>query len=122
MSLRYFNVYGSRQDPNSQYAAVIPIFIKKLLANEPPVIYGDGEQTRDFVFVKDVVQANILAALSEVIGSLNVGAGKITSVNKLAGILIKLTGDQAAGVKPIYADFTIKVFLMSYYALRNFLK
>lgn len=102
-SLRYFNVYGPRQDPDSQYAAVIPIFIRKILAGELPVIYGDGEQTRDFVFVKDVVQANIMAALSEVTGQVNIGAGETTSVNKLAGILIKLTGDQAAGVKPVYA-------------------
>ncbi|HAU30891.1 MAG TPA: GDP-mannose 4,6-dehydratase [Desulfotomaculum sp.] len=102
VSLRYFNVYGPRQDPDSQYAAVIPIFIRKILADERPVIYGDGEQTRDFVFVKDVVQANILAALSEVMGPVNVGAGKTTSINKLVGILIKITGGQAAGIKPVY--------------------
>ncbi len=58
ISLRYFNVFGQRQDPKSQYAAVIPIFIDKLLKNESPVIYGDGEQTRDFVNVKEVVEAN----------------------------------------------------------------
>jgi len=103
-SLRYFNVYGPRQDPDSQYAAVIPIFIRKILSGEPPVIYGDGEQTRDFVFVKDVVQANIMAALSEVTGPANVGAGETTSVNKLTGIIIKLTGDQATGVKPVYSE------------------
>jgi UDP-glucose 4-epimerase len=103
ISLRYFNVYGPRQDPGSQYAAVIPIFMKKILAGESPVIYGDGEQTRDFVFVKDIVKANILAALSEAAGQVNIGAGETTSVNKLAGNIIELTGDQVAGVKPVYA-------------------
>jgi len=60
--LRYFNVYGPRQDPKSQYAAAVPIFISRMVAGERPVVYGDGEQTRDFVFVLDIAQANILAA------------------------------------------------------------
>jgi len=60
--LRYFNVYGPRQDPASQYAAAVPIFIARMIAGQRPVIFGDGEQTRDFVFVLDVAQANILAA------------------------------------------------------------
>lgn len=102
--LRYFNVYGPRQDPDSQYAAVIPIFMKKLLSHEPPVIYGDGEQVRDFVFVKDVAQANILAAASNATGPANVGAGKTTSVNKLAGTLIHLTGDLSGVTGPVYAE------------------
>ncbi|HAG09526.1 MAG TPA: GDP-mannose 4,6-dehydratase [Desulfotomaculum sp.] len=96
--LRYFNVFGPRQDPDSQYAAVIPIFIKKLMVKEPPEIYGDGEQVRDFTFVKDVVQANVLAAVSEITGPVNVGTGKTTSVNKLAEILIELTGNQTGGI------------------------
>ncbi len=104
VSLRYFNVYGPRQDPDSQYAAVIPIFLKCLLAQKPPVIYGDGEQTRDFIFVKDVARANILAALSSVTGPANVGAGKTTSVNELAAILIKFTSGQASAVSPVYAE------------------
>lgn len=102
VSLRYFNVFGPRQDPDSPYAAVIPIFMKKLFAKEPPVIYGDGEQIRDFTFVKDVVQANILAATNDVTGPVNVGAGKAVSVNKLADILIKLTDNQINGLKPIH--------------------
>jgi nucleoside-diphosphate-sugar epimerase len=61
LALRYFNVYGPRQDPRSEYAAVIPKFIERLLLDRPPVIYGDGGQSRDFVFIKDVVQANLLA-------------------------------------------------------------
>ena len=60
--LRYFNVYGPRQDPASQYAAAVPIFISRMAAGERPVVFGDGEQTRDFVFVLDIAQANILAA------------------------------------------------------------
>ncbi|HEY5572143.1 MAG TPA: NAD-dependent epimerase/dehydratase family protein, partial [Anaerolineales bacterium] len=62
VALRYFNVYGPRQSPDSDYAAAIPIFIRRLLAGHPPVIFGDGSQRRDFVFVSDVVRANLLAA------------------------------------------------------------
>ncbi|MEE8356299.1 MAG: SDR family oxidoreductase [Anaerolineales bacterium] len=64
VALRYFNVYGPRQNPNSDYAAVVPIFIKKMLNEEDPVIYGDGLQSRDFVYIDDVVRANLLAAES----------------------------------------------------------
>ena len=64
VALRYFNVYGPRQNPQSDYAAVIPIFIKKILAGEKPVIYGDGGQSRDFIYIDDVVRANLLAAES----------------------------------------------------------
>jgi UDP-glucose 4-epimerase len=64
VALRYFNVYGPRQNPYSDYAAVIPIFIKKMLDEEDPVIYGDGLQSRDFVYIDDVVRANLLAAES----------------------------------------------------------
>jgi len=64
VALRYFNVYGPKQNPQSDYAAVIPIFIKKILAGEKPVIYGDGEQSRDFIYIDDIVRANLLAAES----------------------------------------------------------
>ena len=60
--LRYFNVFGPRQDPASQYAAVIPRFVAKVLRGQPPIIYGDGNQTRDFTYIKDVTQANVVAA------------------------------------------------------------
>jgi len=70
--LRYFNVFGPRQDPNSQYAAVIPKFITAILNDESPVIYGDGEQSRDFTFVKHVVDANILSCESDKTGIFNV--------------------------------------------------
>lgn len=91
-SLRYFNVFGPKQDPGSQYAAAIPIFVSKALKNEPIVIYGDGDQTRDFVFVKDVVKANYLAATNlEVSGVFNVGGGKAISINDIAQLIIKET-------------------------------
>jgi UDP-glucose 4-epimerase len=96
VSLRYFNVFGPRQDPKSQYAAAVPIFITKALKDDPITIYGDGEQTRDFVFVKDVVQANILAAKSEnVNGVFNVALGNATSINTLAKTIVSLTGSKS---------------------------
>jgi len=89
-SLRYFNVYGPRQDPRSDYAAVIPRFIARLRAGEAPMIFGDGEQTRDFVYVKDVVRANIQVMESESQGVFNIASGAETSVNELAAILMDL--------------------------------
>jgi len=88
-SLRYFNVFGPRQDPKSQYAAAVPIFIERALKNELIIIYGDGEQTRDFIFVKDVVSANILAATNEKVnGVFNVASGKAITINEIADIVI----------------------------------
>ena len=94
--LRYFNVYGPRQDPNSQYAAVIPRFISRVAGDEPPVIFGDGEQTRDFTFVKDVAAANLLAAESHVSGIFNIGSGRRVSINELAHLIIRLMGKDMA--------------------------
>ncbi len=88
--LRYFNVYGPRQDPNSPYAAVIPRFVRWIASEQAPVIYGDGEQTRDFVYVKDVVEANILAAESQVTGIFNIGSGERASVNFLVDLITNL--------------------------------
>lgn len=99
ISLRYFNVFGPRQDPNSQYAAVIPIFIDKMLKNENPVIYGDGEQSRDFVSVKQVVAANIMAAESKLTGAFNIGLGKSTTINQLVEIINDVLGKD---IKPLY--------------------
>ena len=90
-SLRYFNVYGPRQDPTSPYAAALPIFIKKALRNEDIIIHGDGTQTRDFVFVKDIVHANELAIYKGDGGVFNVAGGKSVSVNELAELVIELT-------------------------------
>lgn len=99
VSLRYFNVFGPRQDPNSQYAAVIPNFIDKLVKNERPIIYGDGEQTRDFISVKNIVDANILAAESKETGIFNIGIGKSITINHLFGIIKELMGKD---IEPLY--------------------
>ena len=101
ISLRYFNVYGPRQDPFSEYSAVIPRFIMRVLRGQPPIIYGDGTQTRDFVFVKDVVRANIIAAESNATGIFNIGSGRSISVNELAYKIIDMIGNDAVA-EPIY--------------------
>ncbi len=97
--LRYFNVYGPQQDKQSEYAAVIPKFITLLLNNNSPVIFGDGEQTRDFTFVKDAVNANILAAESKETGIFNIAYGKRISINELAKVIMDIIGKQ---IKPKY--------------------
>ena len=91
--LRYFNVYGPKQDPSSDYAAVIPKFVNCILAGESPIIYGDGGQTRDFTFVRDVVQANLLAMETDAIGVFNVATGQRISVNDLADMIMEITGN-----------------------------
>ena len=93
--LRYFNVFGPRQDPRSQYAAAVPIFIARAIRNEDITIYGDGEQTRDFVFVKDVVAANALAAKSSATGVFNIACGGRITINDLASSIIALTGSSS---------------------------
>jgi nucleoside-diphosphate-sugar epimerase len=94
VALRYFNIFGPRQDPNSDYAAVIPCFVTAALEGRPPVIYGDGEQTRDFTYVENAVQANLLAADAErASGSvINIAAGKRTSLNDLWRGIRKIVG------------------------------
>ena len=96
VSLRYFNVYGPRQDPMSEYSAVVPRFIVACLTRSRPTIYGDGEQARDFTYIDDVVQANIRAAGApeEAFGcAFNVGGGETpTSINGLLSIVAELTG------------------------------
>jgi len=91
--LRYFNVYGPRQDPASDYAAAIPHFLSSLNRGEPPVIYGDGTQSRDFVLVKDVVAATIQAAESDAGGVYNIGRGESATINQLVALLLRLTGN-----------------------------
>ncbi len=93
MSLRYFNVFGPRQDPQSEYSAVIPKFITKTLHHESPVIYGDGTQTRDFTYVKDIVQANIRAMDSAAQGVFNVAYGSRITLIKLARIIMDTIGE-----------------------------
>lgn len=91
-SLRFFNVYGPRQDPNSDYAAVIPIFIKRALQNKDLIIYGDGNQTRDFIYVKDVCRAFIKTLSKNTNGEIfNIASGSETSINKLANKIIQFT-------------------------------
>lgn len=91
-SLRFFNVFGPRQDPNSAYAAAVPIFIQKALAGEPITIFGDGKQTRDFIHVKDIVAALVhIAARPDLHGTYNVGYGKSMTVNQLANDIIRLS-------------------------------
>jgi len=92
--LRYFNVYGPRQDPSSPYSGVISIFMSKAARGERVTIYGDGEQSRDFIYVADVVQANMLAAQRENISGLtiNVGTGKSVTVNSLWKNIAELAG------------------------------
>ncbi len=101
ISLRYFNVFGPRQDPGSQYAAVIPKFITAIGAGKPPLIFGDGEQTRDFTFVDNVVDANLLALKAKKTGGevANVACGKRTSVNELVRMLCEIIGKRVA---PVY--------------------
>ena len=96
VSMRYFNVFGPRQDPKSPYAAAIPIFIKKALNNEPITIFGDGSQTRDFVYVTDVVAANVfLSQTPELTGVYNVAHGNRQTINEVAQKIIKLTGSKS---------------------------
>jgi UDP-glucose 4-epimerase len=97
--LRYFNVFGPRQDPNSEYAAVIPKFITKILKNQPPVIYGDGKQSRDFTYVQDVVQANIHAMERDAEGIFNIAYGERHTLDELASTIMEITGKQ---MKPDY--------------------
>jgi len=91
VSLRYFNVYGPWQNPHGDYAAVIPLFISKILDDQPLVIYGDGKQTRDFIFVEDVVRANIFFAEKAENGVFNIGCGVKTSINEIAKIILKIS-------------------------------
>jgi len=99
VSLRYFNVFGPRQDPLSEYAAVIPKFITRLLHHQPPLIFGDGKQTRDFVYVKDVVQANLLAMQSTKTGTFNIGSGESIDLNTLARTLAEI---MKVTISPLY--------------------
>ena len=101
INLRYFNVYGPRQDPSSPYSGVISIFMDKAIGNQSPVIYGDGSQSRDFIYVADVVTANLLAARSasakgEII---NIGTGNSVQINQLWDMICSLKGST---IKPRY--------------------
>jgi len=111
IGLRYFNVFGRRQDPDGQYAAVIPRFVKALIHHEAPVIFGDGNQTRDFTYIENVVQANLLAAITEnpdaYNTAFNVACGDRVTLNELYFFLREGLAEFDAGIaaiNPIYAD------------------
>ncbi|MDX9724982.1 MAG: SDR family oxidoreductase [Bacteroidales bacterium] len=109
IGLRYFNVFGRRQDPQGAYAAVIPLFVKKLMQHDPPVINGDGSYSRDFTYVDNVVQANHLAALAEdkeaVNQVYNVAQSERTTLNQLFYLIRTLIGafdNKALDISPVY--------------------
>jgi nucleoside-diphosphate-sugar epimerase len=103
VALRYFNVYGPRQDPDNPYAAVIPSFVKSLLSGQPPHIEGDGEQSRDFTYIEDCVQATIKAMTAPAAAGkvYNVACGNQTTINRLYQIVANLVGSD---IEPQYID------------------
>ena len=103
ISLRYFNVFGPHQDPTSQYAAAIPAFVTAILKDKPPTVFGDGRQTRDFTYVDNVVEANLLAARAKQTKGevLNIACGKAVTVNDTIAIINELLGKN---IEPIYTD------------------
>ena len=103
VSLRYFNVFGKRQDPDSLYAAVIPKFLQAILSGKQPTIFGDGEQTRDFIFIDDVVKANLTALKAPKAAGqvMNVASGEKLSLNRLIAVLEIVLG---RSITPVYAD------------------
>jgi nucleoside-diphosphate-sugar epimerase len=102
VSLRYFNIFGPRQDPTSQYAAVVPIFISSMLDGRSPTVFGDGEQSRDFTFVENVVEANLrAAACDEARGqTVNIACGTRFTLNELISVIREVIGCSAT---PLYA-------------------
>jgi UDP-N-acetylglucosamine 4-epimerase len=127
IGLRYFNVFGPRQSPKGAYAAVIPLFIQALLDNKQPAIYGDGEQTRDFTFVENVVQANIKALFAQANASnqvYNIAVGETTSLNQLFYFLQQLAHSQlvpqyvqerTGDIRNSLADISKAQSLLAYY-------
>jgi UDP-glucose 4-epimerase len=100
--LRYFNVFGPRQNPNSEYAALIPKFIQNIREGKELQIYGDGEQSRDFVYVKDIVAANLLLAKNGATGVFNIGTGEKVTINRLVDIFRTLLNK--GDIQPIYIE------------------
>jgi UDP-glucose 4-epimerase len=125
VSLRYFNVFGPHQNPNSDYAAVIPLFIKAFLTGTQPTVFGDGEQSRDFTYVDNVVHGNLLAAeAQEAPGkTMNLACGGQLTLNQLLGLLKKITGSDAEAVytdprpgdvRHSWADITLSERILNY--------
>ncbi len=127
VALRYFNIYGPRQDPNSPYSAVIPLFITAMLAGRQPLVYGDGRQSRDFCYVGNVVQANLLAADADAAAAsgrvMNVGNGRSVDLLALVDALNRLLGTRLSprhepprigDVRESMADITLARTLLGY--------
>jgi nucleoside-diphosphate-sugar epimerase len=125
ISLRYFNVFGPRQNPFSQYAAAVPAFVSAILKDESPTIYGDGEQTRDFTHIDNVVHANMLAAKAPKVQgeAVNIACGDRVSVNQIIAQINKLLGKQVKSqfveerpgdVKHSLADISLARELIGY--------
>ncbi|MCG3179875.1 MAG: UDP-N-acetylglucosamine 4-epimerase [Phycisphaerae bacterium] len=125
VSLRYFNVFGPRQDPKSQYAAVVPAFLTNMLAGKSPLIYGDGLQSRDFTFIENVKQANYLAATVDAVNgeSVNIACGASVTLLEMVAVINKMLGTQikprhdperAGDVKHSLADITAARELLGY--------
>jgi nucleoside-diphosphate-sugar epimerase len=102
ISLRYFNVFGPYQDPTSQYAAAIPAFVTSILKGQSPIVYGDGEQSRDFTYVDNVVHANLLAAGAKKTAGevVNIACGQAITVNAIIALINRIVG---RNVRPVYA-------------------
>lgn len=116
-------MFGPKQNPASQYAAVIPIFIRKAIDNEPITVYGDGEQTRDFIYVKDVVSANVLAATNpDTTEVFNVASGHTTTIMELARLIISETGSKSRIVHENERPGDIKHSLASIERTKHVLK
>jgi UDP-glucose 4-epimerase len=103
ISLRYFNVFGPHQDPTSQYAAAIPAFVTTILKDKPPTVFGDGLQSRDFTYVDNVVEANLLAAQAKHTAGdvINIACGQAVTVNETIEVINAAVGKQ---IKPIYTN------------------
>lgn len=131
ISLRYFNVFGHRQDPTSQYAAAIPAFVTAILADRPPLVYGDGEQTRDFTYIENVIQANLLAADAPRTNgeAINIACGESISVNEIIKRINALLGkdirpqyvpERPGDIKHSWADISLAAKLISYKPVVSF--
>ena len=133
ISLRYFNVFGARQDPTSDYAAAIPAFVSCILRGEPPKVYGDGEQTRDFTYIDNVIEANLLAAsAAKTTGEVvNIACGEHLSVNQIIDRINHLLGKRvrpeylpprAGDIKHSWADISLAQRLLGYRPVVGFEK
>lgn len=131
LSIRYFNVFGPRQDPKSQYAAAIPAFITAILRDEPPIIYGDGEQTRDFTHIDNVVHVNMLAARAEKTQGevMNAACGERITINEVIAEINRVLGKQvkskhvderAGDIKHSWADIGLAERLIGFKPLLGF--